>query len=120
LTAVRKPDPAALRLVLRVVPADFRIKVHPVDFPARNILADRVPNIPPVLALPAPAPVVREVPARALVLAHVPVSADRVPAVLVLVLVDRRLQAKHLALRVLQDRRVAVDASSIPRPKKAR
>jgi hypothetical protein len=34
--------------------------------------------------------------------------------------VDLRLRAKLRALRVLRDRRVAVAASSIPRPKKAR
>ena len=119
LEAVSAVVRAALRHVRRVVLAASRIRARPASSPVL-IRADRVRSILRVRDLPALAPAVRAALVRVLVLAHGRDLALRVPVDLAQVPADRRLRAKLRALRVLRDRRVAVDASSIPRPKKAR
>jgi hypothetical protein len=127
LTAVRNLAPAVVqaisRLALRAAQArpasiqiNSRIRVHRASTPAAQ--AVRAPSI-----LLAPASSAR---AEQAVPAHVPASvldlalAHHVPAVSAEHPVLHRLQAKLHALRVLQDRRVAVAVNNIPRPKKAR
>jgi hypothetical protein len=120
-TVVRKPDRAALRHVPRAGPADTKIRVRLGSSRAQALTpAGRVPSILRGQDLPVPVPVVQEVQAHVLALAHVPASALHVPVVLALGQAVLRLQARHRAHRVLRGRRVAVAASSTPRPRKAR
>ena len=118
--AVRRVDPAASHLVLKVaLAAASRIKGAPDNSPVA--LAPSIPRVP---ALPVPvreAPAVQGGPAAVLALVHAPAAlADHALAASAPLRVAHRLQAKLPALRVLQDRRVAVAVSNIPRPKKAR
>jgi hypothetical protein len=85
-----------------------------------RIRVDLAPSILRVRDLPAQAPVVQVDRVRGLGLAHVRDLARRVLVDLVQVRAGRLLLVRLHALRVLRDRRVAVAASSIRRPKKAR
>jgi len=114
----------ALLLVLRAdtrtssreILAGSRIRARPASSPA-----DRVPSIQRALALPALAPWLRVAPALAPALALVPALDLALVAREASALLEvHRQRAKHRAHRVLQGLRVAVDVSSIPRPRKAR
>ncbi len=103
---------AALRLVHRGVLAATRIRERPASSP---VALD--PSTQPVRALLLRGLGDR---ARAPDLAHVLDSAGLVRADLALDRADLRRPAKHHAHSVLPAHRAAADASSIPRPKKAR
>jgi hypothetical protein len=119
LKADRRAAREALRLARKVVRADIRGRAHRGSSQALTRVV-RVPSILLVPALPALAPAVLVVRLDVLALVRVLVLALRVLAALAPAQADRRRRVKLRALRVLRDRRAVVDASSIPKPKKAR
>jgi hypothetical protein len=115
--AVRSPGRAVSRLVRRAAarvssPASSRIRALPASF--RAVLGPSIPRAP-VLHLPA-----LEARVHVLGLVRVPDLVDLVLEALALPAAPRRLLVKRRALRDPRVRRVAVDASSIRRLKKAR